>query len=398
MIIKKIALNFNRQQPIGTFSKFNALFVFSAKSSKIYIKGGTMSQVPESPKEKQAAMRNKIGQMLMIGFRGMEAGEHSAIARDISNGRVGGVVFFDHDLALGTKERNIRSPKQVKSLIASLQSRAAIPLLIAVDQEGGQVARLKEKTGFPATVSAQYLGQANDTKLTGIYAEQTAVALAACGFNLNFAPLVDLNVNPENPIIGKYERSYGADPETVVRHALAVIDSHHRHSVFCTLKHFPGHGSSRQDSHLGFTDVSDTWNAIELQPYRDIISSGQADAVMTAHIFNRRLDPEFPATLSNKTITGLLREEMSFAGVVISDDMEMQAISDEYDREKALELALNAGNDIILLANNRVYDPDIAVKTQEMILELIAAKRVSAARIDQACRRVMKLKLGRPAC
>ena len=334
----------------------------------------------------------KIGQMLMIGFRGLEAGEQSAIVRDIRAGRIGGVVLFDRDLALATNERNIRSQEQAKALIDSLQSRAAIPLLVAVDQEGGQVARLKEKTGFPATVSAQYLGRMNDTELTLGYAERSAAAMAACGFNLNFAPLVDLNVNPENPIIGKYERSYGADPDTVVRHALAVIEGHRRHGVTCTLKHFPGHGSSLQDSHLGCTDVSDTWNAIELQPYREIISRGQADAIMTAHIFNRRLDREFPATLSKKTITGLLRKEMRFAGVVISDDMEMKAISAEYGRETALELALNAGNDIILFANNLVYDPDIAVRTQEMISALIVADRVSTALINRAYRRVMNLK------
>ena len=338
------------------------------------------------------SLREKIGQLLMIGFRGMEAGPRSAIVRDIQAGRIGGVVLFDRDLTLGTNERNIRSPQQVKELAASLQSRSAIPLLIAVDQEGGQVVRLKEKAGFPATVSAQYLGQADDTKLTGMYAEQTAAALAACGINLNFAPLVDLNVNPENPIIAKYGRSYGADPGTVVRHALAVIAGHRRHGVVCTLKHFPGHGSSRQDSHLGLTDVSGTWDEVELRPYRELIAGGQADTIMTAHIYNRRLDPAFPATLSKKTIGGLLRRKLGFAGVVISDDMDMKAISDEYPRQTALELALNAGNDILLFANNLVYDEGLAARTQEMILGLLSAGRVSAARINQACRRVMDLK------
>ncbi|MCX6553918.1 MAG: glycoside hydrolase family 3 [Candidatus Aminicenantes bacterium] len=339
-----------------------------------------------------ATMREKIGQLLLTGFRGLEPDEQSPIARDIRAGRVGGVVLFDRDLALGTAERNIRSPQQVKSLIAFLQTLAEVPLWVAVDQEGGQVARLKEANGFPATVSARYLGQMNDTELTLGYAERAAAAMAACGINLNFAPLVDLNVNPQNPIIGKYERSFGSDPDQVVRHALAVIEGHRRHGVTCCLKHFPGHGSSRQDSHLGFTDVSDTWHEIELLPYRELIAGGQAEAIMTAHIFNNRLDREFPATLSKKTITRLLRREMHFAGIVISDDMEMKAISAEYNRKKALELALNAGIDVILMANNLVYDPDIAGKTQDTILALIAAKRVSAARIERACRRVMAWK------
>jgi beta-N-acetylhexosaminidase len=341
---------------------------------------------------KPATLREKIGQMLMIGFRGLEAGDGSPIIRDIRAGRIGGVVLFDRDLALGTAERNIRSPEQVKALISSLQSTAAVPLLIAVDQEGGQVARLKEKYGFPATVTAQSLGDLDDPGETRRQAGIIAATLAKAGFNLNFAPLVDLNVNPVNPIIGKYQRSFSADPDVVIRHALAVIEAQREYGVSSCLKHFPGHGSSRQDSHLGCTDVSDTWNPIELQPFRAIITRGQADIIMTAHIFNRHLDPIFPATLSAKTIDGLLRQELGFKGVVISDDMDMKAISAEYDRETVLELALNAGNDIILMANNQIYDQDIAVRTQEMIMGLIAAKRVSAACIDQAWRRVMNLK------
>jgi beta-N-acetylhexosaminidase len=337
-------------------------------------------------------LKEKVGQMLMIGFRGLEAGDHSPISRDIRAGRIGGVVLFDRDLALKAAERNIRSPRQVKKLIAALQGAAAVPLLVAVDQEGGQVARLKEKHGFPATVTAQSLGDLDDTGETRRQAGAIAAALAQAGFNLNFAPLVDLNTNPANPIIGRYGRSFSADPDTVTRHALAVIEAQRQHGVASCLKHFPGHGSSRQDSHLGFTDVSDTWKPLELEPYREIIARGQADAVMTAHIFNHSLDTEFPATLSQKTIKGLLRLEMRFAGVVISDDMDMKAISGAYSRETALELAVNAGNDIILIANNQVYDQDIAIRTQEMILGLIAAKRVSAARIDQSCRRVLNLK------
>jgi beta-N-acetylhexosaminidase len=342
-------------------------------------------------------LREQVGQLLMVGFRGLEAGEHSPIIRAIRTGSVGGVVLFDRDLALKSSERNIRSPRQVKKLIASLQNAAAIPLLVAVDQEGGQVARLKEKHGFPATVTAQSLGDLDDPLETRRQAVTIAAALAKAGFNLNFTPVVDLNINPENPVIGRFERSFSADPSLVVRHALAVIAAHRQKGVRCCLKHFPGHGSSRQDSHLGFTDVSDTWAPLELEPYRELIARGQADVVMTAHIFNRRLDTEFPATLSSKTIDGLLREELGFNGVVISDDLDMKAISAEYERITALRLALNAGNDVILIANNQAYDESIAVRTQEMILGLVAAGHVSKARIEESFRRVMDLKLNEPA-
>jgi beta-N-acetylhexosaminidase len=341
-------------------------------------------------------LREQVGQLLTVGFRGLEAGPRSPIVRDISAGRVGGVVLFDRDLALASDQRNIRSPRQVKKLISSLQHAAAVPLLVAVDQEGGKVARLNKRHGFPATVSARFLGEADDPELTRRHAVSTAAVLAAAGFTLNFAPLVDLDSNPENPIIGKLERSFSPDPAVVVRHALAVIEGHRLHGIRCCLKHFPGHGSSRRDSHLGFTDVSDTWEPRELEPYRALIARGRADAVMTAHVFNRHLDPEFPATLSGKTITGLLRQELGFAGAVICDDMDMQAIRGEYDRETALELALNAGNDIILIGNNLACDDEVAARTQELILGLVAAGRVPRARIDEACRRVMTLKLGPP--
>lgn len=330
--------------------------------------------------------------MLLIGFRGLEADEKSPVIRDIRAGRIGGVVLFDRDLALKTVERNIHSPRQVKKLIAALQNAAALPLLAAVDQEGGQVARLKEKYGFPATVTPQSLGDLDDPGETRRQAGSIAATLAKAGFNLNFSPLVDLNVNPANPIIGKYQRSFSADPDVVIRHALAVIETQREYGVASCLKHFPGHGSSRQDSHLGCTDVSETWDAIELKPYRALIASGQADVIMTAHIFNRHLDPEFPATLSKKIIAGLLREEMRFAGVVISDDMDMKAISAEYSRETALELAINAGVDIVMIANNQVYDESMAARSVEIIAKLVADGRVEAARIEASCRRILDFK------
>ena len=328
----------------------------------------------------------------MIGFRGLDADDRSPIVGDIRAGRIGGVIFFDRDLALNAGERNIHSPRQVKKLIAQLQNAAAVPLLVAVDQEGGQVARIKEKHGFPATVTPQSLGDLDDPRETRRQAGAIAATLAKAGFNLNFSPVVDLNVNPANPIIGRFQRSFSADPDTVSRHARAVIEAKRQHGVTSCLKHFPGHGSSRQDSHLGFTDVSSTWAPLELAPYRDLISRGLADAVMTAHIFNSRLDPEFPATLSKKTITGLLRKEMRFCGVVISDDMDMKAISTEYNRDTALELALNAGIDILLIANNLVFDESVAARTQEIILGLVTSGRVSETRIEESCQRILDLK------
>jgi beta-N-acetylhexosaminidase len=338
-------------------------------------------------------LREKVGQLLMVGFRGLEAGENSPIVRDIRAGRVGGVVLFDQDMLAPGEPRNIRSPRQVKKLISSLQHEAAVPLLVAVDQEGGKVARLKKKHGFPETVSARFLGDMDDPELTGRHAAATAAILSRAGFNLNFTPVLDLDVNPDNPIIGRLDRSYSSQVATVVRHARAVIEAHRQHGVACCLKHFPGHGSSRGDSHLGFTDVSETWEPIELEPFRALIAEGMAAAVMTAHIFNRHLDPGLPATLSPQTIGGLLRGKLGFKGLVISDDLDMKAISADYQRERALELALNAGNDIILIANNLAYDDRAAARAHALILGLVAAGRINETRIEEACRRVMEFKL-----
>lgn len=340
-------------------------------------------------------LEEKVGQLLMIGFRGLEAGPRSPIIRAIEAGMVGGVVLFDRDVKLRRDGRNVRDAGQVRRLIARLKRAAPIPLLVAVDQEGGQVARLKRKHGFPETPAARELGEADDPELTRRHAAATAAALAAAGFNLNFAPVVDLDVFPDNPIIGRFGRSYSAVPAVVARHALAVIAAHAEKGIACCLKHFPGHGSSRNDSHLGFTDVSDTWTPAEIEPFRAIIAAGGADAVMTAHVFNRRLDPDFPATLSQATIEGRLRRELGFAGVVITDDLDMRAISAGFAREKALELALNAGNDILLIANNLAYSRDAAARTHAAILGLVRAGRVRASRVDEAWERVRRLKAGR---
>ena len=181
----------------------------------------------------------KVGQMIMVGFRGLSGTDGHPIARDIRQRNIGGVILFDYDVPSRTYGRNIESPRQLKALTASLQRREGIPLLIAVDQEGGKISRLKEKTGFPPTLSQKRLGALDDLNKTARQAEVTAKTLAGLGINLNFVPVVDLDLNPENPIIGKLERSFSGDPATVTRHALAVIDAHRRNGVL-TAPALPG--------------------------------------------------------------------------------------------------------------------------------------------------------------
>lgn len=335
----------------------------------------------------------KIGQMLMVGFRGTRISDDSPIIRDMLKLHLGGVVLFDFDVATKEYGRNITSPMQLLELTNSLHRHATIPLFIAIDQEGGTVRRLKAKNGFPATVSHAWLGALDNPDSTNYYSDVIARSIAVVGINTNFAPVLDLNVNPQNPVIGKLERSFSDDPDVVSRNATLMVEAHHMRGLFCGVKHFPGHGSSRDDSHEGFVDVSYTWTKNELRPFAAIISKDLCDMVMTAHIFNKNLDPLFPATLSKATIDGVLRKQLGYDGVVITDDMMMKAISDQYGLETAIEKAANAGADILLFGNNSyTFDPEIAQKAFTILKSLVVSGRVSTARIDEAWGRIQALK------
>ena len=335
------------------------------------------------------SLEEKAGQILLVGFRGESVTENSPVVRDIRDFNLGGVILFDVDVALEEPRRNIQSPDQLARLTTTLQSFASRPLLIAIDQEGGRVNRLKPEYGFPSTLSQQRLGWMDDPAATFQESLRLAEALKAAGINLNLAPVVDLAVNPDNFIVKK-ERTISADPEVVRRHAAQFIQAHHDAGILCTLKHFPGHGSSATDSHLGLADITDTWQPVEVEPFRQLCS--KTDAVMTAHVFQRSLDPDWPATLSQKIVTGLLREELGYDGVVISDDLGMKAIADHYGFETAVAQALNAGVDILLIANNADYNPDMVPLAVQTIVQLVQSGRVSEARIDEAFLRVRRLK------
>ena len=328
----------------------------------------------------------------MVGFRGLEVDDEHFIVQDIRERHVGGVVLFDYDVPTQRAVRNIESPSQVKALITFLKSVSAAPLLVAIDQEGGIVARLKERHGFPPTVSHHRLGKLNDLQTTHKQATLVAKTLADLGINLNLAPVVDLCINPDNPIIARYERCFSADPLVVTHHALQFIRAHHERGVLCAPKHFPGHGSSTEDSHLGLTDVTDTWSRVELEPYVRIIGAGQADAIMTAHVFIATLDKQYPATLSQATIKGILRKELNYDGVVISDDMQMGAIINHYGFEMAVRKTIEAGVDILVFANNSVYEEDVARRAIGVIRDLVQTGTISEARIDESYRRIRRLK------
>lgn len=330
--------------------------------------------------------------MVLVGFRGLTVEPDSPIARDLVDRNLGGTILFDTDLPLDGATRNIASPQQLRELTVQLASFATAPF-IAVDQEGGSVARLSPKDGFPATFSAAQLGAVGDPATTYAAAVGIAATLANAGINLNFAPVVDVNVNPGNPIIGAFDRSFSADPEIVALHASEFVRAHHEFGILCTLKHFPGHGSSAGDSHFGFVDVTGTWSERELQPYSELIAGGFEDLVMAAHVFNATLDAEHPASLSSQTITGLLRRDLGFQGAVISDDMAMAAITENYGFEEAIDLAIRAGVDILLYGNNGPgFDETVAFRAIDHLAQSVNEGKLSKDRIDESYRRIAALK------
>lgn len=333
-----------------------------------------------------------IGQLLMVGFRGTDLPADHWLMKAIRARQVGGVILFDVDLQRPDQPRNIVSRQQLQHLISQLQDAAKGSLLIAVDQEGGQVARLKPEYGFPEFPGHSALGHGDQLQRTITTAAQIATELADLGINLNLAPVVDLCSQPNNPVIARLGRCFSADPDLVTRHAAAWIEQHHQHGILTAVKHFPGHGSSRSDSHRGFTDVSTTWSRDELIPYRNLIRSGLADVVMTAHVFNHHQDPIHPATLSKPILQGLLRNELGFAGPIISDDLQMEAIGEQYSYPVAVEQALDAGVDLLLIGNNLQYDEQILPRTIQLVRQMVRKGRLTRDRLERSLRRLDALK------
>ncbi len=393
------------------------------------------------------ALCAKIGQMLVVGFGGMKQNnkgeviwtdpshltfsENSNIARTIAKQHIGGVILFSEPLLnRKTKKliryRNIESPLQLQKLTSELiqyskatrekQKLPPLPLFISIDQEGGQIAILKASHGFPQTqILPQALGlkkeKAGDDKIkkaralkeTTNYAANMATLLHDNHINVNFAPVVDVNINPTNPIIGGLGRSFSSDPQIVINQAQIFIHAFHQQNIIAALKHFPGHGSSSKDTHKGLVNVTDTYNlAKELKPYTTLINSGYADIIMSTHVINGQIDKTqcregpkndyrtwCPATMSYKTLTELLRHTLDFKGIIVSDDMTMGAITKEYSLSIALEKSINAGVDMLILAN---HDSDQTTKVINTIAKLVKNGRIKKSRIEDAYQRIVRLK------
>lgn len=297
----------------------------------------------------KSEVEKMIAKMVILGFSGTSIDKNSQIYKDVEFG-LGGVILFDKDPNDKTKVKNIESKEQLKKLNEQLQNISNKKLLISIDQEGGIVQRLKSDTGFVNTLKASEISQKGENFARNSY-KNLAKDLSSVGINLNFAPVVDLALNKDNKVIVTRGRSFGVDSEMVTKYASIFVDELKKKGVLSTLKHFPGHGSSLADSHLGFVDITNTWSKKELEPYKYFIKNNKADIIMTAHVFNENLDKNYPATLSYSVNTKLLREELGYEGVLITDDLQMSAISKHYDLEQTLTLAINSGVNLLLFAN-----------------------------------------------
>jgi beta-N-acetylhexosaminidase len=338
-----------------------------------------------------------IAELLLVGFRGTEVAGNDEVQRLVCELKVGGVILFERDAATGAP-RNLVSPEQVSRLTADLQALArrcaGRPLFIAADAEGGPVMRLSTRLGYPPSLSARELGEAGDVQATELEARRIGGLLREAGINWNLAPVVDVAVNPLNPAVVTLGRSFSADPRQVIAHARAFVRGMRESGVLTALKHFPGHGSSLLDSHAGFTDVSDTADLkVELAPYRALIKEGLADSVMTAHVFNRGLDPWDPATLSRYTVNRILRGRFHYKGVVVSDDLLMGAIVQRYGLEEAAVKALGAGVDVLLISQNTRKGETVATeRAVGAINRALAQGWLSRSRVGQALDHVKALR------
>lgn len=341
------------------------------------------------------SLRNKIAQMLIIGFSGYDINASSPVVKWLESDGLGGVLLFDYDLPAQRHGKNLRDKVQIKRLNDDLNRYAqlaanALPLLIAIDYEGGVVNRLSKVEGcMPTMRPCEQALLSQDALCKEI--DGMATTLKDLGFNLNFAPVVDLNLNDQQGIIGKLGRSFSDNPEWVARTAEQFVHVFSEHGIACAYKHFPGHGSATGDSHEGFVDVTDTYQDGELLPYASLADSTLPVMVMTAHVINRKLDASgLPATLSYPILTELLREKLGFDGVIVSDDLQMQAISNHYTVDDALRLTINAGADMVIFGNQ--LGSITATEVIDRIENLVHSGAIEGARIDEAYRRISMLK------
>lgn len=323
-----------------------------------------------------SSLREQVGQLFMIGFTGTAVSPE--LTSFIKEHKPGGVILFS---------RNLESPAQIIELTAALQACSPhSPLLISIDQEGGRVSRLPK--GFTIFPACEALGRCNSAELAYAVAATTAAELKAVGINMNMAPVLDVNSNPDNPVIG--DRAFGSDPDVVSELGAATAAGLQDNRVVACGKHFPGHGDTVADSHKELPVVNaplERLREVEIPPFLHAVRQGIA-AMMTAHVVYPALDPLRPATLSDKVVTGLLRDELGYDGLVLTDDLEMHAILDHYGVGEASVRAVLAGCDMLLICR----DTEREAAAIAAVERAVAAGEIPRDRLERALMRIAAVK------
>ncbi|PYE42352.1 beta-N-acetylhexosaminidase [Paenibacillus barcinonensis] len=331
----------------------------------------------------QMSLRDKIGQMLLCGFHGTEPKDE--VEKLLRGYPMGGVVYF---------ARNVVSPEQVERLSSGLQDIAQasgnVPLWVAIDQEGGMVARITQGIALmPGQMAIAAAGSRQDAYEA---ARISGMELRSMGINMNFAPVLDVNNNANNPVIGV--RSFGESPEAVAEFGAATIAGFQNAGIAATAKHFPGHGDTDTDSHLDLPVITHDRarvDQVELAPFRAAVAEG-TDAMMSAHIYFPALEPErLPVTLSHAVLTGLLRKELGYEGMIVTDCMEMNAIAVHYGTVDAAVLAVEAGADMVLIS----HTAELQMQAFEALMGAVDSGRISERRINESVKRLLTYKAKR---
>lgn len=329
-----------------------------------------------------AELAKMAGQLLVIGFPGStsSSGSTKALAKHIAAGRAGGALFLRH---------NVKSGAEAKAM-AKLFLNAHSKTLTAIDQEGGKVQRLGKKHGLSPIPTAQWVGGNKSVDEARAIYSRAGKELRAAGFNMNMAPSVDIH-DPKNPVIGKYGRSFSTDVDRIANYAGAFVDGFASAGVACSIKHFPGHGSSRSDSHDGFVNITNTWNSKELVPFQKL--ANKAPMVMGGHLFHPQFsNGKAPVTFSRNALVKALRNKIGYKGVILTDDLDMGAIRKSFQLKEAVILAVAAGNDMLLLSNSLKYNEDLPALAVGWIVEAVQQNRISQAQLEAAYRRTMGVK------
>lgn len=389
------------------------LLAFNIKP--VYGSKNTLKEAGITPEEQAASivanmtLEEKVGQMFMPDFRNWNGQGFTVYNDEVGNivkhYHLGGIILFSENV-VGT-EQTVRLTDGLQGSVAGLQKTGEkIPLLLSIDQEGGSIVRLATGTNMPGNMA---LGATNDPKQAYNAGKAIGEELKALGINTNFAPVLDCNINPFNPVIGV--RSFGGDPQLVAKMGKSYIEGLRDSGTAATGKHFPGHGDTDTDSHLGLPVVThdlDTVHKLDLVPFQAAIDDG-IDMIMTAHVVFPAIDNSrvtstkdgsqisLPATLSHKVLTDLMRNEMGFKGVITTDALNMGAIADNFGKEQAVIMAIKAGTDIVLMPASvtKVSEVQNLDKVFNAVINSVKSGEIDETRIDESAKRIIALKIKR---